>query len=72
MTDPTKGVKMTNVTIKVYTKEVYGKMLIYMVDTKESQAVQRLTGNKTISQGEISMLKTLGVNFEQVLPNSVV
>lgn len=58
-------------TIKIYTKNVYGQTMIYMVEDEKSDTIKSLIGKKTIDKNDIRLLQNLGVNFEQVVENSV-
>jgi len=43
----------------------YGKLLVDVVQEPQRTALQRLTGNKTLTQGNINCLKALGFTFKQ-------
>lgn len=52
-------------TIKYYTKQVYGNTLMYLIDSKQARAILRLIGQKTISKFQIEQFEILGVTFER-------
>jgi len=54
-------------TIKYFSRNVYGLTKNYMVDSKESLAVGELTGAKTLNSSDMEALKDLGITLEQVL-----
>ena len=49
----------------------YGKTLVDVVQEPQRTALQKLTGNKTLTQGNINSLKALGFSFklQPTLPN---
>lgn len=51
-------------TIRVEIKQVYGKDTIYPLTNQE--ALQQLTGNKTLTATSVKALKALGFTFEIV------
>jgi len=53
--------------IKIETKSVYGNDLMYVV-SEHAEAIQNLTGKKTIDASDIKQLKVLGFTFEAVVP----
>jgi len=55
-----------NSLIKVKTREAYGNTLIDIVDPIQRDALQSLTGNKTLTKWNVQDLKTLGFTFELV------
>ncbi len=57
------------ITIQIYIKNVYGKENIYMIESDASQSIRILTGKKTLDFHDITNLKKLGIQFEQVIPN---
>ncbi len=58
--------------IQVYSRSVYGKATIYMIDGKQAMAIRMLTQCKTLEQRHISALTMLGFTFETVAdPGSV-
>ena len=50
---------MTN--IKTQDKTAFGKTLHYVTDPVQAQALQSLTGKKTINEKDIANLETLGI-----------
>lgn len=50
--------------IVVFEKSVYGLMKLYVEDEKVAQALQMLTGKRTIDQDDISALKVLGIEVK--------
>lgn len=52
-------------TIQYYTKQVYGNTLMYLIESKESNAILRLIGQKTISDKQMEQFEILGVTFER-------
>ena len=55
-----------NTVIKVKTRSAYGNTLIDIVDSNQREALQSLTGNKTLTKWNVKDLKTLGFTFELV------
>ena len=53
--------------IKIETKSVYGNDLMYVV-SEHAEAIQNLTGKKTIDASDIKQLKTLGFTCEASVP----
>lgn len=54
-------------TIKYYTKNVYGREMIYLADEREALLWQAITGQKTIDQRQLTQLTSMtGVKFERV------
>ena len=53
-------------TIKVSTRSAYGQTYVDVIDDKQRDALQSLTGNSTLTQNNINSLKVLGFNFELV------
>ena len=51
-------------TIKTQPKTAFGKTLHYVTDPTLAQALQSLTGKKTINDKDIANLKTLGIAVE--------
>ena len=51
--------------IQVYIKKVYGNSLAYPV-CKTAQAFSSLTGNKTLSRHELTIIKTMGYDIDVV------
>ena len=47
-------------TIEVTQKDVYGNTLTYVVDAAVQRAIQKLTGRKSLTDGDIQALKELG------------
>lgn len=55
--------------INYYEKNVYGNPTLYIADPDIAAKVVRLTGRRTITQGDIDTMTDLfGVTFTQVLP----
>ena len=50
-------------TIELELKNVYGNELIYIKDEQAKDAVQTLTGKKTIDYQDINALESLGLTF---------
>ena len=55
---------MTN--IKTQPKTAFGKTLHYVTDECQQQALQQLTGKKTINDNDIISLQMLGLNVNGV------
>ena len=55
---------MTN--IKTQPKTAFGKTLHYVTDECQAQALQQLTGKKTINDNDIISLQMLGLNVNGV------
>ena len=53
---------MTN--IETQPKTAFGKTLHYVTDPVYADALQRLTGKKTINEKDIASLKTLGITVQ--------
>ncbi len=54
-------------TIQYYSKEVYGNTLYYLADKDQAIQLRGLTGKKTISSIDMTLLtKLTGVTFERV------
>ena len=51
-------------TIKTQPKTAFGKTLHYVTDQAQAQALQSLTGKKTINEKDIASLKTLGITVQ--------
>ena len=49
--------------IKIETKSVYGNDLMYIV-SEHAEAIQNLTGKKTIDASDMKQLRTLGFTLE--------
>ena len=54
--------------IKYYQKNVYDKEMLYVFAPEKALNLELINGKKTISIIDIALFKTLGVEFEQVLP----
>tara|TARA_B100001248_G_scaffold83744_1_gene61036 strand:+ start:367 stop:570 length:204 start_codon:yes stop_codon:yes gene_type:complete len=52
--------------IKVRTRSAYGNTLIDIIDPIQRDALQSLTGNKTLTKWNVQDLKTLGFAFKLV------
>ena len=53
--------------VQYYRKNVYGKELIYLIESEETNSMLRLIGQSTISRGQIELFKKLGIQFEEVI-----
>lgn len=54
-------------TLKYYTKQVYGKTVIYLADDLDAHNWHMLSGRKTITSSDMTNLTALtGVQFERV------
>ena len=53
-------------TIKTQPKTAFGKTLHYVTDECQAQALQSLTGKKTINENDIISLQMLGLNVNGV------
>lgn len=58
---------MKNKIIEYYRDRVYGVVKFYVKDPKIAEAIRTLTGRVTISEADMSALKTLGYEFQEVL-----
>lgn len=54
------------VTISVKRREVYGNALIYVCDPTHADVISGLTGKKTVSEKDLSLLKMLGVEIRDI------
>lgn len=61
---------MTTNTIKVSIKSVYGNILIYP-ECEQSKLFCQLTGNKTLLQKDLNVIKKLGYQIDQVIPETL-
>jgi hypothetical protein len=52
--------------IEWYEKDVYGKATRYLVKGEAQEAVQRLTGKKTVDESDLEALRSLGHEVVQV------
>lgn len=52
--------------INIEVKEHYGTQHIYVI-SEHNEAIQQLTGRKTITKSDIVALKKLGYTFKQAL-----
>lgn len=50
-------------TIEVIQKDVYGNTLTYVADAAVQRSIQKLTGRKSLTDGDIQALKELGFTF---------
>jgi hypothetical protein len=55
--------KIENNKIEVFIKNVYGNETIYIKNPDVAFAITQLTGNKTLTDGNIKWLKALGFEF---------
>lgn len=58
-------------TIKYYTKQVYGNEYCYLleagdIDPQPAQSILNLIGQKTISRSQMKLFNNLGLTFERV------
>jgi hypothetical protein len=53
--------------VQFYTKNVYGNVLIYLVEGEATDNILALIGQKTISKFQMNRFADLGVVFEQVI-----
>ena len=53
--------------IKIETRSVYGNDLMYVV-SEHAEAIQNLTGKKTIDASDIKQLRVLGFTLEAAAP----
>lgn len=53
--------------IEYYSKNVYGVEKLYIADGKIAEIVRALTGRKTIDARDIQALKSLGLEFKEVI-----
>lgn len=54
-------------TLKYYSKEIYGQTMLYLATAADRNMWQRLTGKKTITTLDMTSLTALtGVRFERV------
>lgn len=51
--------------IQYYRKSVYGKELIYLVNTNEAKHMLALISQTTISESQMAHFEVLGVAFEE-------
>lgn len=49
--------------VQYYTKNVYGNVLIYLVDSEAARAMLSLIGQRTISEHQMELFKRLGHIF---------
>jgi hypothetical protein len=54
--------------IKYYTKNVYGRDVMYLAEPKMAEALTKLTKLKTMSKEHMVALTELGFTFEEVQP----
>ena len=52
--------------IKYYIKNVYGNETLYVAEERDAKAIQKISGQKTLTPNVIKGLKELGFSFEQV------
>lgn len=53
--------------IEYYTKTIYGKDTMYIVDKTTAERVQILTGRKTINSNDMIALQALGFTLTEVI-----
>ena len=58
-------------TIEVTQREVYGNALTYVADAAVQRSIQKLTGRKSLTDGDIQALKELGftLRLKQITAN---
>lgn len=54
-------------TIEYYTKNVYGRDVLYMVDGTIAKSFHTMTGRKTLNADDIDFLGKLGIETKRVL-----
>jgi hypothetical protein len=58
--------------IKLYERNVYGKIMMYFREQNEAEIFKILTGQKTISMKQVKAMECFGVTFEiEKLPENV-
>lgn len=57
--------------ITVYTKNVYGNNLIYPIGNLAHSFI-KLTGTKTFSKYHLSIIKSMGIEIEQVVGKEII
>ena len=57
--------------VEVTQREVYGNTLTYVVDAAVQRSIQKLTGRKSLTDGDILALKELGftLRLKQITVN---
>ena len=57
--------------ITVYTKNVYGNNLIYPIGDL-AHKFTNLTGKKTLSEYDLKVIKSMGIEIEQVVGSGII
>lgn len=57
--------------ITVYTKNVYGNNLVYPIGNL-AHSFTKLTGTKTLSKYHLNIIKSMGIEIEQVLGSEII
>jgi hypothetical protein len=52
--------------IQVKRKNVYGNELIYVCNPTHADIIRKLTGKKTVSEQDLSLLQMLGVEIQDI------
>ena len=52
--------------IQVKRKQVYGNELIYICDPTHADILRKLTGKKTVSEQDLSLLQMLGIEIRDI------
>ena len=55
--------------IEYFKKEVYGNTMYYVKDKDQREAIESLTGRRTINAKDIDVLRFLGHTVTEVLPD---
>lgn len=55
-----------NMQIQVKRKNVYGNELIYVCNPTHADIIRKLTGKKTVSEQDLSLLQMLGVEIQDI------
>ena len=55
-----------NSTIQIYTRNVYGRFLVYVFDSEQAANLVALTGSKTLESRHVAALENLGFTFVNV------
>lgn len=50
--------------LKMFERNVYGKIMIYCVEEAHEKMIVKLTGRKTLTDAEIEILKQMGVDVD--------
>lgn len=52
--------------IRIFTRSVYGRTLVYVADAEQARLLANLTGAKTLESRHLTALEGLGFTIEQV------